>query len=367
MPTAIAPSYPNEKIFALALEELKEQISFETSTATVLTALLMSKGCVDECDAQAVRVPVVLEDSPNVRNVALYGSYATVSQNTPKAAFYSGLGKKIGSFIVDKTELGQMNGNPKKLINSQKAQVVETFATSLERDLLGCNTLNDANAFPGLLTGMEAAAEASQTLSPGGISKATYSNWRNRYNTMSTFAVDGRVTWTKTYQQCGRTGSIVDTMITDEDVWRLYEETLAGNIQLQTKKLGTTGFLGVGFRDAMVYSSKEFANVPNLQADATGATSIAGYTYFLTLDGTNNSEFGLKPEMFTRAGFGESIAKNNGKGIELAITKGDMFRLEGPHRMPNADVLQWDIILSGRMVFKSMGRLGITKFTGAVQ
>ena len=366
MPTSISTTNPNEKIFATTLEEMIPAISFEISTATVLTAVLMNKGCVDECDANAVKVPVVLEDSPNVRNVGLYGTYSTAPTNAPKSAYYTALGKKIGSFVVDKTELGQMNSNPKKLISAQRAQVVETFATSLERDLLGCNTIVDANALPGLLTGIEALAEGSQALSPGGIAKSSYSTWRNRFNSMTTFAVDGRSTWTKTYQQCSRTGSIPDTMITDEDVWRLYEETLAGNLQLQPKSLGMTGFLSIAFRDAAVYCSREFANVADYQQDATGATKISGYTYFLTLDGKPAGEFGLKPEMFARKNAGD-IAKSNGRGIELAITKGDMFRLEGPKLMPNADVLQWDIILSGRMVFKSMGRLGITKFTGSVQ
>ena len=370
MPTSITPTYPNEKIYALTLEKLIPEISFEITRAQPLTARLFQTGCVEYYDSNAVKLPVELVDSPNISNVPLHGTYATAATNAPKAALFTHTGKKRGSFIVDKTELGQMGGKPQALIRANQQQVVESFAVSLERELIGGVTVSthpsyDANAFNGLLSMLEARTEATQDYTVGGISKNTYANWRNRFATMSTFAVDGKPAWTQVYQQCSRLGSFPDTMLTDETVWRLYEETVAANVVLQAKEMAMPGFDNLMFRNAIVLASSEFANITYPVTTVLDGT-IDGFTFFLTLRGEAVKEFGLSAEAFKTPGSNREY-KGKGKGMNLYITRSDDFRVEGPTKMPNADVLQTDIILSGQMATRSLLRNGITKFTGSVQ
>lgn len=366
MPTSISVAYTNERLYALYMERAIPQVAYSICKAKPFLWSLMRRGAFNY-DGTMVKVPVVLEESPNVSAIALNETYGTTTQNTPKAAVYTAIAKYRGSFIVDRTELHQANGNPKKLLDTAARVVVETMANRIEQDLYNSNASTPKNV-NGLFTALDSEVEANQTdLTVGGIAKNSFSNWRNRFQTMTTFSNDGITAWLRTLMDCAEDGSSIDTILTDPAVWRLYQQAIAAGQERQDQKAGDVGFLNLLFQNVPVFPAPQIPTATDPDPDGTGTPALAsGYTFFLNLSGDTSKNVGFKPEDFKTPGKNKAY-EGSGGAIQLAVVPGDDFRVEGPLDMPDGDMIKHDMYFTCQMIYSSLKRLGLTKFTGAVQ
>jgi hypothetical protein len=111
------------------------------------------------------------------------------------------------------------------------------------------------------------AAEASQDTSPGGLSKATYTWWRNKYATATgSFAVYGLSDMRTMYNNCSIGNDHPGILLTTQTVFEYYEAEAEDALTLQNTKAAELGFETFKYKGANLYYSPQCPS---------------GYMYFL--------------------------------------------------------------------------------------
>lgn len=309
-----------------------------------------------------IRCPVVLVDSTNTGSVGLYESFAVTPNDAPDTARYAGWPKYRFSWTLDQTEIDQNKG-PQKVIDladTKQTQALHTFLAGISADLMTDGTAFPTKRLKGLETFLEFATSADQTTAartPGGISKATYTNWHNQYASMTAFGTDGLDAWNSVYRACSSQGLHNDIVITDDEVYAFYEKEMSPKQSLFDKELAAFGYQNLMFKEAPVVYDRD-----NLNG--------SGKTFFLTTSGKTVTG-GISPDMFTVPGMnGLPKNKGNGFGFQLHFLKqktGGMLRIDPPQKPVNQDAVVVNGYLNPLLSCSSIKRQGCTKFTGTVQ
>tara|TARA_R100001594_G_scaffold100529_1_gene135151 strand:- start:201 stop:1277 length:1077 start_codon:yes stop_codon:yes gene_type:complete len=195
----------------------------------------------------------------------------------------------------------------------------------------GFATLNGSTTFnpqgAGTRSGFfEFAATGSQSNTVHGLAKASVAGWRNQYEDITSFAVNGRSQMRKAYFAASRQGKTlgpVDLMIGDEASYLNYIEDLDDQVRVSKvegdKSPGNVR-QGVKFLDADFF------------LDDSIDVSASTYTGTPAADGVI---YGFKTPTWQLFTLGHDASRE---------TKGD-FALRGPFRIPDQDLYRYEVVL----------------------
>ena len=351
MPSTTA-SITFDRLYSTTAAIHRKTLAMEIVQSNALFWHLYRQGAVTYQGGTEVRQPVVLEESANVGAIGLYSTFSTTPEDGPDTARFPTWYKNRASCVFDETELAQ-NSGPERILDLLKVKLAIakiSMVNDLNRQLYA-----DNSASPLEINGLQSdfiefATEATQTGTPGGISKAAYPNWRNRYGEITTFSSNGLRVWEEVYMDCSTHGTHPDIMLTDPQVYRFYKELVAPNQERADKALWDQGFENLMFNNCPV--------VPEPQLAGTGQT------YFLTTSGRREvSDFNLKPEWFSAPGKNPAArSTGTGIGLQLAILRKDDFRMTDFRYPPDSDTLLAHLFFTGMLVTSSENRQGGVDF-----
>lgn len=161
------------------------------------------------------------------------------------------------------------NSGPHKRIDILNAKIENlrlTLIDELEDKLF---TAQSGVAPMGLPDIVEANVPASQSGSPGGLSKATYDWWRNQYAASSgSFATYGKSDMRSMFNDCSIGNDHPNFILTTKDIFEFYEAEAEDIQRINDSADAKLGFRTFSYKGANLYYSPK---VP------------AGYMYFLNM------------------------------------------------------------------------------------
>ena len=172
------------------------------------------------------------------------------------------------------------------------------------------------------------ATYGTQTGTVFNINKASVSDWQNQYQTVTSFATNGRSQMRRVYWDAslqGKQGGPVDCMLGDIVSFNNYYDDLDDQVRYQIKHEGEKGR---AVRQGLMFQESEFYVEPMLD------TSLSDYFSAPALN--NGLVYFLKTDTWHIYTMGEDT------GME---TKGD-FAFRGPVKVPGQDAWEWEIVLS---------------------
>tara|TARA_R110000824_G_scaffold44478_1_gene129402 strand:- start:7148 stop:8224 length:1077 start_codon:yes stop_codon:yes gene_type:complete len=212
-----------------------------------------------------------------------------------------------------------------ELVSNQMGTGVGTGNVGGFATLNGSTTFNPQGA--GTRSGFfEFAAPGAQTNTVHGLAKASVAGWRNQYEDITSFAVNGRSQMRKAYFAASRQGKTlgpVDLMIGDEASYLNYIEDLDDQVRV-SKVEGDKGPANV--RQGVKFLDSDFF------LDDSIDVSAATYTGTPAADGVI---YGFKTPTWNMFTLGHDSARE---------TKGD-FALRGPFRIPDQDLYRYEVVL----------------------
>ena len=351
---AVTATIPFDRVYSTTAAVERPTVAMEIVQANPLLWHMYRQGAVAYEGGTECRVPVVLNESSNVGAIGTYATFSTSPEDGPDKARFPTWHKNRASMVIDNTELAQNRGKYQivNLLKAKQAIAKISLVNELSRQMYQNNAASPLE-LNGLQTGFfEFAPEAGQAAIVGGINKAAYSRWRNRYGVMTAFGTDGLDTWEEVYMDCSQRGTHPDIMLVDPIVYRFFKRLVAPNQEERDVALWNQGFENLLFNGTPV--------VPDEELDGTGQT------YFITTTGRRNvTDFNLKPEYFEVPAQNPLVqAKATGIGMQLAILKDDDFRQTAFLTPPNSDVILSHLYFTAMMTTSSEGRQGCTNFTG---
>ena len=341
-----------DRLYSTTAAIHRKTLAMEIVQSNALLWHMYRQGAVTYSGGTEVRQPVVLKESSNVGAIGLYSSFATAPEDGPDTARFPTWYKNRASCVFDETELGQ-NSGPEQILDLLKVKLAiakTSMVNDINRQLYADNTASPLE-INGLQSDfIEFRSEATQVGTVGGISKAAYSNWRNRYGTITTFSTDGLRVWEQVYMDCSSGGTHPDIIMVDPQVYRFFKELVAPNQERKDIELWNAGFENLMFNSTPV--------VPEPQLAGTGQC------YFLTTTGRRAvTDFNLKPEYFSTPGKNPAVkSAGTGTGLQLAILRKDDFRMTDFRYPPDSDTLLAHMFFTCMLVTSSEKRQGGVDF-----
>jgi hypothetical protein len=365
MPANTISSLPLTRVFSTTAPKILPEVSFELSQSNPLLAWMYQQGAVKYGGTGAdYRIPVAITDTANVGSHGEFGTFSVTPEDGPDTArwdYATHQGRTRAHFLLSKDEMAKnakTGAQVVSLLNSKMAIMKEGLGNDIARQMYATTQASNEMYPLGLI--VPNTAEASQTTTTAGISRTTYSKWRSRQASISTFNTDGEEKWSEVVLQCSLRGrSRPDIMTTDQDVYLLYDKYVAPSQKDQDLSLGNLGFENLLFRGIPVCFEAELENT--------------GLTYVLTTTGKRrptNGQFSMKKEHFEVPGKNPMIAGNlkSAVGLHLCVLPDHDFVLEGPYDLGHQmAAMQWNYAFSGFLATGSLSRLGVVSFTGTVE
>jgi hypothetical protein len=147
-------------------------------------------------------------------------------------------------------------------IENLRLSLVDTFEVNLF-------TAQTGQAMSGLPDIIYAAASGSQTSSPGGLSKSTYSWWENQYGTVTgSFATYGKSDMRTMYNNCSVGNDHPNLLLTEQTVFEFYEAEAEDIQRINDSSDASMGFQTFKYKGSNMYYSPQCPT---------------GYMYFLNL------------------------------------------------------------------------------------
>ena len=161
------------------------------------------------------------------------------------------------------------NSGASKKVDLMNAKLENLRLSLIDQLEVNLFTAQAGDAISGLPDIVEANVAASQTKSPGGLSKTTYSFWRNQYAASTgSFATYGKSDMRNMYNTCSIGNDHPNLLLTTQAVFEYYEAEAEDIQQLQNTTAAELGFQTFRYKGANMYYSPQ---------------TPAGYLYFLNL------------------------------------------------------------------------------------
>lgn len=152
------------------------------------------------------------------------------------------------------------------MMNAKIENLRLSFIDNLEQQLF---TAQSGSTMSGLPDIIEANLPASQTKSPGGLSKTTYAWWQNQdFVATGSFAAYGKSDMRTMYNNCSVGNDHPGLIITEQTVFEFYEAEAEDVQRLNDTQDATLGFNRFQYKGAHLYYSPQCPS---------------GYMYFLNL------------------------------------------------------------------------------------
>ena len=280
MPPSI--TYVQNSLFAAQIDARKKEIEDAFFEGTPLFAWVKTRR-EDQSEGERFFIPIEYDENSTVSMIAKGGTVSLADSDPFTNAYYS---KKTMAGNVtqfrDDNLANRGEGAIFKLIDGKINNLIKTIRSTFETQFVA-TSLSAGNINP-LSTLVESTAEASQTTTLGGISRSTYSWWRNSSRDMTGVATDAYI---QEYFQDGYnevekvSGQAPDAVLTDNQTHMDYE-----NYALLDKQYVNTMIGDVSFT-LMHYKGVPVIKVPKM--------SNARRAYFLT---SSTIAFFVTPDMW---------------------------------------------------------------------
>jgi len=192
-------------------------------------------------------------------NAAFYSGYdllPVAAQDVISAAQFSLKQAAVPVVISGLEELMNMGKEEMFDLLEARLSVAEgTMANLLSQGLYGDGTAFSGKSITGLDAAVESTATASQTSTYGGISRTTWSFWRN-YSTGSITlptATNIQATLNTGWANVTRGTDTPDFLIMDNNYWSIYMGSLQAIQRFTTSETANAGFQTIKFMNADVY------------------------------------------------------------------------------------------------------------------
>jgi len=265
--------------------------------------------------------------------------------------------RMIYSFVIPGKDLAEASGEtaiarllkvyPEAALMEFHEYIVNQFVTGngVADNVQGFCTLNGDTNFNPAGTNVSGALEfsspATQTNTVFNLPKPGTTGWSNQYQTVASFATNGRSQMRRVYWDAslqGKQGGPVDVMLGDITSFNNYYDDLDDQVRYAVQ---TKGEKGPAVRQGIMFQEAEFYVEPALDYTASTFSSRTGVVYFLKSDTWH---------LYTQ---GED------SGME---TRGD-FAFRGPVKVPGQDAWEWEIVLAMQMYCDRLNANGVVDGT----
>ena len=259
----------------------------------------------------------------------------------------------IYSFDVPLLDLADLSGpqDLAKVIENYPEQALDDFHERIAKQIV----VGSGSEVGGFLTLLGGAAGSMTTYNPRGTAKDgifqfaakgaqnhtvfglncsgagsnPISGWEHEYEDVSSFATEGKQKMRKLYHAANRNGKLagnVDLILADEDSWLNYIDTL--DEQVRVGQVGGDKPPS-GSRNAVPFLGADLfleSAIDVTDANLAGTAGADGLMYFL------------------KSGTWHAFTQGRKSG-DAAESKG-MFEVRGPFRIPDRDMVRYEIVLS---------------------
>jgi len=151
------------------------------------------------------------------------------------------------------------NSGPNKKVDLMNAKLENLRLSLIDQLETYLFTAQAGSAMSGLPDIVEQNVAASQVKAPGGLSKTTYSWWRNYYATMTglSFATYGRTYMRTAYNTVSVGNDHPDLILTTQTVFQYYEAEAEDIQTIQNTAAAELGFQTFRYKGANMYYSPQ--------------------------------------------------------------------------------------------------------------
>lgn len=257
-----------DTLYASTWQNVKKTVTDNIFTATPFYYEMTKAGNVeDEDGGRFLEIPLMRSKNSTIAWIGTTGTISTAATDPITDAIYSWY--QVAGSVVDVWTESMANSGPHKKIDIVSANI-ENLRLSLIDELEGkLFTAQSGMAPNGLPDFIEAAVPASQTGSAGGLSRATYSWWRNQYAASTgSFASYGKSDMRTMFNNCSKGNDHPSLLLTTQSVFEFYEAEAEDIQRINDSDAAKLGFVSFSYKGANLYYSPQCPT---------------GYMYFLNL------------------------------------------------------------------------------------
>lgn len=257
-----------DSLYTTTWQTVKKQVVDNAFTATPFYYEMSKAEHVESEDGgRFLEIPLMRSKNETVGWIGRTGTVSVADTDPLTTAIYQWYniaGSVVRVWVDDMAN----SGMHKKidLLNAKIENLRLSIIDNLEDKLFTAQTGNQPNGLPDFI---QAAAAASQTNSPGGISKATYEFWRNQYAAATgSFATYGQSDMRTMFNNCSKGNDHPNLLLTTQSVFEFYEQEAVDLQTINDTDAAKLGFRTFAYKGSNLYYSPECPT---------------GYMYFLNL------------------------------------------------------------------------------------
>lgn len=205
-----------------------------------------------------------------------YAGYETLNISPSEVFSSAEFDIKQGAVAVTISGLEQLqNSGPEQMIDLLESRIgnaERTMRNNVSLDMYSLGTADGGKQIGGLQL---LVADASSSGTVGGINRATWSFWRNKFTDITTAWTSTNITpaMNAMYVQLVRQADKPDLIIADNTSWTKYLESLQTIQRITDSKLGAAGFQTI-----------MYMNCPVVLDGGVGGGAPSSHMYFLNTD-----------------------------------------------------------------------------------
>lgn len=253
-------------LYTTTWQNVKKEVVDNIFTATPFYYEMSKAGNIETEDGgRFLEIPLMRAKNATISWIATTGTVSTADQDLLTTAIYNWY--NLAGSVVDVWTDAMANSGTHRKIDIVAAKIENlrlSIVDDLEAKLFTAQTGNAPNGLPDYI---EANVPASQTGSAGGLSRATYTWWRNQYAASSgSFASYGKQDMRSMFNDCSVGNDHPTVLITTKDVFEYYEAEAEDIQRINDSDAAKLGFVSFSYKGANMYYSPQCPS---------------GYMYFL--------------------------------------------------------------------------------------
>jgi len=257
-----------DSLYTTTWQSVKKQVTDNIFTATpFFYEMYKAENIEREDGGRHIEEPLMYAKNSTVTWLGSGGTISIADTDPLTCSVWTW--KNLACSIVRLWTDDMANSGIHKKIDLMNAKIENARLSLIDELETRLFTAQSGDYMTGLPDIVEANAAASQTKSPGGLSKSTYSWWRNQYASSSgSFATYGESDMRNMFNTCSVGNDHPNLIITTQTVFQYYEAEAVDRQQLVNTAAAELGFQSFSYKGANMYYSPQCPT---------------GYMYFLNL------------------------------------------------------------------------------------
>ena len=260
-------------LIASTLPKIAPAIADNVFNATPFLWFMRQKGRVKPWDGgESIEEPIMYDKNPYAR---AYTNYEVMDAGPPQ-----GIGTSVWSMahyrvpiMYSRNSAAANSGQAQvlSLIQSLRQQAELSLVDAINTDFTDEISSQDSTKINSIFFVVEANAKGSQSFAPGGISKSTYSWWRNQYRVLSSTNQGILKNLRQIYVDCANGNDTPDLAVCDDMTYVNLETKIAENQRFVNEDAARVGFENFTYKGMTIFYDKA---LPNDDGDGSGDGSM---------------------------------------------------------------------------------------------